>query len=169
MEEIFNRRSIRKFKIRDIEQEKVDKLIKAAMQAPSAGNQQPWEFLVINNPKLLYELLNNSPYEGMVENPSIAIVLLTNLVEARFPEYWQQDMAAATQNIMLEAVNLGLGTVWLGAAADERRTIFLKEALSLPEEIKPFSIVAVGYPDFGQENLFVDRFVSSKVKYNKYE
>ncbi len=168
MNEIFNRRSIRKYKNEPVEKEKIDRLLRAAMQAPSARNQQPWEFIVIDDRETLVELSNVSPYAKMLETAPLAIVLLANEEIMTVPDKWQQDMGAANQNLLLEAVSLDLGAVWLGIAPDVDRVEFIKQLFNLPCNIKAFSIVSIGYPEEGQANKFTDRFNSSVVKYNKY-
>jgi len=167
MESINIRRSIRKYKSTKVEKEKIEKLLKSAMQAPSAGNQQPWEFLVIENEDTLKELAGMSLYAKMVEKAPLAIVLLGNQDYMRFPENWEQDMAAAMQNLILEAVELDLGSVWLGVAPLEERMIYIKELFKLEDEILPFSIAVLGYPE-GEGNKFIERYDETRVHYEKY-
>lgn len=138
------------------------------MQAPSAGNQQPWEFIVVQDKNTLEKLSRLSPYAKPAARAPLALVLLANKEVLRFPEYWEQDMSAATQNALLEAVELGLGTVWLGVAPDKDRMDYVKELFNLPEEIKPFCVLAIGYPASGQENKFIDRYDESRVRYEKW-
>lgn len=166
MNEIFTRRSIRTFEERKVEKEKIDTLIRAIMQAPSAGNQQPWEVLVVENKEMLKKLSLMSPYSKMIEKAAVAFVLLGNEKAMRFPENWEQDMSAATQNLLLQAVELELGAVWLGVAPLKDRMSYIKEILDLPGHIKPFSVVPMGYSK--EENKFVDRFDEAKVHYESY-
>ena len=168
MENIFVRRSIRKYKNIQIEKEKIEKLLHAAMQAPSAGNQQPWEFLILENKETLGKLSKISPYATMLKEAPLAIIVLSNTEKMRFPEYWQQDLGAATQNILLEAVELGLGSVWLGVAPLKEREDFIKEMFNLPNEVTPFNIIVLGYPSEGQENKFVDRYDEVRVHFEEY-
>ena len=168
MENIFVRRSIRKYKNIQIEKEKIEKLLHAAMQAPSAGNQQPWEFLILENKETLGKLSKISPYATMLKEAPLAIIVLSNTEKMRFPEYWQQDLGAATQNILLEAVELGLGSVWLGVAPLKEREDFIKEMFNLPNEVTPFNIIVLGYPSEGQENKFVDRYDEARVHFEEY-
>lgn len=168
MENIFTRRSIRKYEEKVIEKQKIEKLLKAAMQAPSAGNQQPWEFLVIENKETLNKLSEISPYATMLKECPLAIIVLSNEEKMRFPEYWQQDLGAATQNILLEAVELGLGSVWLGVAPLKDREEFIKKIFNLPQNITPFNIIVLGYPKEPQINKFVDRYEENRVHFEKY-
>ena len=166
MKEIFNRRSIRQYLPQPVEKEKLERLLRAAMQAPSAGNQQPWEFIVIENQELLQKLALMSPYAAAIKNAPAVIVMLGNKSKMKFPENWQMDLSAAAQNILLEAVHLDLGAVWLGVAPLEERVHYVEELFKLPENIWPFGVIALGYP--AGENKFIDRYDAERVHYNKY-
>ena len=166
MEEIFTRRSIRKFEMKPVEKEKIDKILRAGMQAPSAANQQPWEFIVVEGKDALQKLSNMSLYSKPVAGSAVTLVLLGNFSGLKFPEAWQQDMGAAAENILLEATSLGLGAVWMGTNSDSSAA-FLKELYHLPDHVKPFALIAIGYPD-EQKNEFVDRYQAQKVHYGKY-
>jgi nitroreductase len=167
MREIFNRRSIRKYENRPVEKEKIDKLLHAAMQAPSSLNQQPWEFIVVENKDALNKLSLAMPHSKPVAGSAVTLVLLANSNNFKFPDDWQQDMSAAAQNILLEAVHLGLGAVWLGISSVDSAVNYVKDMYSLPDDIKPFALMAIGYPD-GQKNEFVDRYNTKKVHYEKW-
>lgn len=167
MEEIFNRRSIRKFQSRTVEEEKIDKLLRAAMQAPSAANQQPWEFIVVREKEALKKLSEVSPYSKPVAGSAVTFVLLANGNELKIPTAWEQDMGAAAENLLLEAVHLGLGGVWFGVATADAVAENVRRLFQLPDPIKPFALISVGYPD-GQENVFVDRYKAEKVHDEKW-
>lgn len=166
MEAIFNRRSIRKYEKKSVEKEKIEKLLKAAMQAPSAGNQQPWEFLVVENKETLKKISLMGPYSKMTADAPLAIVLLTNKKNMKYPQNWEQDMGAATENLLLQVVELGLGAVWLGVAPEQDRIDYIKSIFNLPENIEAFAVVPIGYP--AEEKEFVDRFDKNKVHYESY-
>jgi nitroreductase len=168
MEVIFNRRSIRKYEDRPVEQEKIEKLLRAAMQAPSAVNQQPWEFIVVQNKEKLKQIAAMGPYAKMVESAAVAIVAVANRNEYKIPTSWQQDMGAAVQNLLLEAAALELGAVWLGVATAKEHSDYIQEIFKLPDSIQPFAIIPVGYPAAGQNNIFIDRFNASKVHYEEW-
>ena len=167
MQEIFNRRSIRKFKDKPVEKEKTEKLLHAAMQAPSAGNQQPWEFIVIEDKEALKRLSTMTPYSKPAEGAAMVLMLLADFRQLRHATFWQQDMSAALENILIEAVHLELGTVWMGVATNEAAEDFLFDMYQFPDYIKPFALVAVGYPD-GQENVYTDRYKPEKVHYERW-
>ncbi len=136
------------------------------MQAPSAANQQPWEFIVVEDKDTLEKISKMSPYAGMTKDASVAIVLLGNEKRMKFPENWQQDLSAATQNLLLEAVSLDLGAVWLGVAPLNERMSYFKELFNLPEYIKPFAVVPVGHPE--TKNNFIDRYEASRVHKERF-
>lgn len=168
MKEIFNRRSIRKYEDRAVEKEKIDKILRAAMQAPSAANEQPWEFIVVENKETLKKLSAMSPYSKLVEGSAVTFVLLANSDALRIPTAWQQDLGAAAENMLLEAAYLGLGAVWLGVATADSNAEYTKKVFNLPDNIKPFALISVGYPD-NQSNEFVDRYNEAKVYYENWK
>lgn len=167
MEAIFNRRSVRKYSGEKVEEIKIEKMLRAAMQAPSAGNQQAWEFVVVRDKDMLKKLSEVSPYSKMAANADVVIAVLANEEYMRYPTYWQQDMGAATENMMLQAVTDGLGSVWIAVAPREDRIVTMREILSLPETVIPFCMVAVGYPD--QELKVADKWDENKVHYEEYK
>lgn len=163
MEEINIRRSVRKYQDRTVEGAALDAIFRAAMQAPSAGNQRPWEFYVIEDKEMLANISKVSPYASSIKNAPMAIIMLCNTDRLRFPENWEQDMSTASQNLMLEAVAQGLGSVWLGIAPLEDRMAALCRVLSLPDKYKPFSIIGIGYPLKEDANRFVDRYEADRI------
>ncbi len=166
MDVINNRRSIRKFIEQKVEEEKIDKIIRAGMQAHSANNQQAWEFVVVTDKALKDELGNIHPYVKPILSADIVIVTLINKNLLKIPACIDQDMGACNENILLEAVEQGLGAVWMAVKPDPVRIESVTKILDLPDNIEPFSLVAVGYSD--QENTFVDRYDATRVHYNKY-
>lgn len=165
MNEIYIRRSVRSYTDKFVEEEKIEQILKAGMQAPSAANQRPWEFIVVNDKELLKKLSLASPYAGCVDKAQVAIVLLVNRNGLRFPEYTDQDMGACAQNILLKTVNLGLGAVWLGIAPSKEREKAVSDIFELQENVQPFAIIPIGYPKNEGANQFIDRFDPKKVTY----
>ena len=147
--------------------EKIEKLLRAAMQAPSAANQQPWEFIVIQDKAALEKLSEVSPYSKPVATSGVTFILVANENALIVPTAWQQDMSAAAENLLLEATELDLGGVWFGVATSEVVTEAVGKLYALPSHIKPFAMIAVGYPD-GQSNVFVDRYKAEKVHFDKW-
>lgn len=169
MEAIFERRSIRKYEDRPVEKEKLEKLLRAAMQAPSAINEQPWEFMIIQNKDTLKRLSQMSLYSEPVAHAPAAILAMANSDNYKVPSAWQQDMGAAVENILLEAADLGLGAVWMGVATDEDNMNYIKDNFYLPDNIKPYALIPVGYPAQGEKNTFVDRYDPAKVHYEAWQ
>ncbi|PUU91111.1 nitroreductase family protein [Halanaerobium sp.] len=155
MEEIFERRSIRKYKSKDVEEEKIEKLLEAAVSAPSAGNEQPWHFIVIKDRKRLNHLAEIHPYAKMLKEAPLAIAVCADLSQQKHQGFWVQDCSAATQNILLEAQSLGLGSVWIGCHPAEDREKKVSNYLKVPAGFKTLSLVAVGYP--AEEKVRVNR------------
>lgn len=166
MKEIFERVSVRRYTDQPIEPEKIEALLRAGMAAPSASNQQPWEFIVIEDRQEIVKLSSISQYASSTKTAAAAIVLLGNKELFKVDCMWEQDLSAATQNILLEAVHLGLGAVWLGVSPMEDRMRFISDLYSLPENILPFAVITLGYPDNPKKPG--DRFKPERVHYGKY-
>ncbi len=162
MNEIFHRTSIRQFEDRPVEKEKIDQILKAAMQAPTAGNQQTWEFYVVENKEVLEQLSKTSPYAGCAANAPVAIVVAYR-DGGWCKEYNDIDCAIASENIWLEADSLGLGTVMLGIAPLEDRMTAVGKVLNLPEDVHAFTIFPIGYPVKVEKQQ--ERYNESKVHY----
>ncbi len=168
MNEIFTRRSVRSFLDKKVEDEKITELLKAGMQAPSAANQQCWEFIVVENREMLRSLSKYSPYSSCLAKSPLAIILLGNKNVMKFPENWEQDLGACTQNILLQGVNLGLGSVWLATFGDKTREKYIADLFNLDDNLIPYSVIALGYPKDENANRFIDRYDESKIHYEKY-
>ena len=146
--DLFARRSIRRYTEEPISDEQVTTLLQAAMAAPSAGNHRPWHFIVVTNPSARMALAELHPYGKMIAHAPVCIVPCGELALAHpsNPEYWVQDLSAATENLLLAAVGLGLGAVWCGVHPMPEREAGVREILGIPEEITPFALIAVGHP-----------------------
>ena len=167
VKELFNRRSIRKFKDLPVEKDKIDKLLRAAMQAPSALNQQPWEFIVVEDKTSLQKLSKAMPDAKPVSNSGLTLILAANSETFRYEPDWELDMSAAAQNILLEAVYLELGAVWMSISSVDTAIDYVREMYQLPAHIKPFAFIAIGYPE-NQKNQFIDRYHKEKVHYEMW-
>ena len=163
---IFSRTSVREYLDKPVEQEKIDKLMKAAMAAPSATNQQPWEFVVVTDPAVIRVLGETTPYTKPALGAPLVIVPLSRVEGLRAPDYWQQDLAAATENLLLEAVKLGLGAVWMGIAPIDERMAKVSEIIGAPDGLRPFCLISVGYPKGTVTPK--DKYDPARVHYNKY-
>lgn len=147
---IFKRTSVRQYANKPVTKKQIEMLLKAGMAAPSAKNVQPWEFIVIQKKETLLEITKFHPYASMLKEAPLAIVVCGN--NSKFSigeteELWPQDCAAVTQNILLEATDLGLGGVWLGVYPKKDIMRSITDLLILPDNIIPFSLISIGYPD----------------------
>ena len=160
MDAIFERMSIRKYEDRPVEQEKIEKLLRAAMAAPSAVNQQPWEFYVVKNHDVIVELSKASPFAACAADAPVVIVPILHK-DAKYPELANYDLSNATENILLEATTLGLGAVWLCIAPFEDRIDNVVTILHTPSRTLPFALIPVGYP--AEKRTWKDRYDPERV------
>lgn len=150
LENIMTRTSVRQYVAdKTIPRDTIELLLRAAMAAPTAVNKQPWQFIVIDNRESLDSLAQVLPYAKMLEHASIAIVPCGDLSKAfeGEPEYWIQDVSAATENLLLAAHSLGLGAVWTGVYPTKERVEAVSQRLNLPSNVIPLAVVPIGYPD----------------------
>jgi nitroreductase len=161
VEAIMTRRSIRKYTDEPIADEMMKQILSAAMAAPTAGNQQAWEFVVITDRKVLNALPDVHPYSRMLLVAPAAILVCGNLKTETKEGYYPQDCAAATQNILLAAHALGLGAVWLGVHPRQERVTGIRKLLNIPEHVVPVALVALGHP--AESHPRVDRYDEKKV------
>jgi nitroreductase len=163
---ILTRRSIRKYSNKNIPEEYFEILLKAAMYAPTARNKQPWHFIIISDREILTKLAAVNSSWRTLEDASNAIVVCgdRNLEDAE--SFIIQDCAAATQNILLAAHELGLGTVWLGVHPREERLEPLTEILQIPSHILPVSMISIGKPDEIREQP--DRYNIERIHQDKW-
>jgi nitroreductase len=147
LEAIYRRRSIRKFQDKAVEHEKILELLKAAQAAPSAVNSQPWEFVVVSEAPNLDRLREQMEY-GHYRAPVI-IVVCGSPATARNPSgetYWLQDCSAAIENILLAAVGLGLGSVWVAVYPRAEKIETVRRIVNLPDGVTPLALIYTGYP-----------------------
>ena len=163
MDEIFRRVSIRKYEDRPVEPEKVERILRAAMAAPSAVNQQPWEFYVVTDRARIRELSKCSPYAGCAAGAPVVIVPCWRTSGLPAPELAMVDLSIATEHILLEAVSQGLGGVWLAVAPFEERMKKAEETLGIGENLRAFALVPLGYP--AENRPQQDRFNESRIHY----
>lgn len=166
LEAIFTRRSIRKYKNTPIPEDDLEEVLRAAMAAPSAGNSQPWRFVVITDRALLDRIPEFHPYAAMVKTAPAAILICADLSLEKFPGNWMLDCSAAVMNLMLAARSLGLGTVWTGIYPQKDREEAFAKHFNLPENIKAHSLVPIGYPavEFKRQ----DRFKPERISANAF-
>ena len=169
LEAINTRRSIRKYKKELISDETVMDILKAADHAPSANNGKPWEFIIIRDRETLYRMSVICKHWTPLKNTNLCIVVVANLRE--YPcshiDFYIQDCAACTENLLLAAHALGLGAVWMGCCPAEERMQAIREVLEIPPSIMPFSVVPMGVPD--EKTDFRKKISSVIIHYNKYK
>lgn len=165
MKEIYSRVSIRKYKDIPVEEEKIMEILKAGMQAPSAGNQQPWEFYVVTNKEKIRELSLSHQYAGCAAGAPVVIVPVYRKTGLRFPQYAEIDLSIAQENMWLMTESLGLGGVWMGVAPMQERMDKVREILDLPEDVEAFSLYPIGYPDESKSQQ--NRYDESRIHYVK--
>ena len=161
MNPIFTRTSIRRFDSQPVEPEKITRILQAAFAAPSAANQQPWEFYVITNPDTLLHLSTISPYATPAAKAPAAIVICYKKEGIIFPPMAQIDCAIAAENILLEIEAQGLGGVMLGVAPVPERMEAVEKIIGSPAELAAFTIIPFGYP--AEKRTQPDRFEEGRI------
>ena len=161
MNAIFKRVSVRKYTDESVSEEQIEKLLRAAMAAPSSANQQPWEFYVSEDKEKMLQLAGVE--EGRVNCAKDAAVVIVPVyrVETKRAATVMLDMSCACENILLEAVELGLGAVWLSVYPREEKMLRISQLLDIPENLKPFAMICVGHPLEEKEQQ--DRFDPERI------
>lgn len=144
IETIFARRSIREYTSKPVSEKNIERLLEAAMAAPSASNRKPWHFVVVTDRHILDRLAKVHPYGKMLFEAPLCIAVCGD--KNISPRYWVQDCSAAAENLLLAATALGLGAVWLGVHPRESRVDPIRKALKIPENIVPLNLISVGHP-----------------------
>jgi len=166
MDTIFKRRSIREYTQREVTDETIEKILRAAMAAPSAGNEQPWHFVVMRDRQQLEAVTEFHEYAFMLKQAPVAIAVCPDTGLEKFEGFWVQDCSAAVQNMLLAATDLGLGSVWLGIHPVPERVEGLARLLNVPRSVVPFALVALGYP--GESRESEDRFLPERIHQEKW-
>ncbi|MCD6201931.1 MAG: nitroreductase family protein [Bacteroidales bacterium] len=143
---IQTRRSIRAFTNQPVTEENIRIILETAMMAPSAVNCQPWHFIVIRNKEAFRKIMNVHPYATMLSTAQAAILVCGDKKLQHDDGYWIMDCSAATENLLLAAHALGIGSVWIGVHPRESRKKAMRQLFNLPEHIEPLALVALGYP-----------------------
>lgn len=169
IEDIMTRTSVRSYSDRQVEKETVDTLLRAAMAAPTAGNKQPWRFVVIDDKAILQSISENFHTMTMAKDASIAVIMCGD-TQSAFPgelsDYWIQDVSAASENLLLAAHAMGLGAVWCGIYPQMDRVEQFSEMLNLPGNIIPMACICVGYPS--GETTPKDKWKPEYIHYNSW-
>jgi nitroreductase len=166
IEAILSRRSIRRYTPQPVPEAVIKQLLEAAMSAPSAGNEQPWQFVVITDRRTLDEIPGFHPYAEMVKEASVVILVCGDLRLEKYKDHWVQDCSAATQNLLLAAHAKGLGAVWVGIYPTEDRILRMQKLLGLPRHVVPLCLVPVGHP--AERVPREERYDASRVHQNRW-
>ncbi|MDR2293300.1 MAG: nitroreductase family protein [Prevotellaceae bacterium] len=164
LENIANRKSVRDYiEGKQIESEKIEKLLRAGMAAPTGKNTQPWEFIVISERTILDSLAANLPYAKMLQQATLAIIVCADTSKS---EYWYVDCAAATENILLAAEAMELGAVWTASYPYENRMSAVKKVTQHPDNIQSLCVIPIGYPSMKESPK--DKWKPEKIHKEKW-
>jgi nitroreductase len=166
LEAIFTRRSVRSFTQEPISENDLEDLLRAGMQAPSARNEQPWHFIVVNDPEKLHAVPEFHAHAKMVLEAPMAILVCSDRKLESKRAAWLQDCSAAAENILLAAHAKGLGGVWIGIFPDSERVSGMQELLAMPNDVRPVALIAVGHPAEHPEPI--NRYDSGRIHWNQW-
>lgn len=163
LENIFARKSVRKYLAKPVEEDKVRLLLKAGMAAPSGKDTRPWELVVVNDRATLDSMAAALPYAKMLKEAPMAIVVCADTTKS---SYWYVDCSALAQNILLAAEAMGLGAVWTATYPYDDRMEVVKQAIAHPDHVRTLCVIPVGYPAMPHSPK--DKWDESKVHINKW-
>lgn len=169
MDEIMLRRSTRKYQDKAVEPEKLERILRAAMQSPTGRNSQEWEFIVVTDPETRKAVSELGPVSAFAADAPLQIAVCANMDKA-WPggNYgsWPGNLGAACQTMLIQIEREGLGACWIGVYPYADRMENLRRTLEIPENVTPFAVLAIGYKQF--EKKFDDRFDPEKIHWGKY-
>lgn len=166
-EAIHTRRSIRKYQDKEISDDLIEKILSAAMMAPSAGDERPWQFILVTDPDQKERITTVHPYVGMITKAPLGILICGDLKKEKFEGFWPQDCSAAMQNLLLAAHAEGLGAVWTGIYPIADRVEKFRNIFRLPDHIVPFGLAVLGWTK--QKTAPKDRFAKDRVHHNIWQ
>lgn len=168
LDNIHARKSVRQFTSEEVSENQIEVMLRAAMAAPSAVNQQPWRFIVVTGRERLDNLSEGLPYAKMLKQATLAIVVCgeTTWRNGQDNPYWSQDCSAATQNLLLAAESLGLGAVWTAVYPDRDRVEWVTTTLEIPNGVLPLCVVPIGYPAGDTQPR--DKWKPENIHYDKW-
>lgn len=166
MEAIYTRRSVRKYQNKPVPPELIEEAVKAAMFAPSARNQQPWDFIIVDKKELLDEVPSFSPHAGMSKGAAAGVLICFNKEYETAEGFFPQDLGAAAQTLLLALHAEGLGAVWTGVYPRDDRVAGFVKMFSLPANVIPYAFIIIGYPEEAPGKA--DRYKKERVHYNKW-
>lgn len=163
---IFSRRSIRAFTDKKIDEQTLETLLKAGMYAPSAMNTQPWHFIVVRDKETMNKVMKVHPYSKMLKTADVLLVVCSSQINDAQKKFFTQDLGACTENILLAAKSLGIGSCWLGVYPNDDVVCKIAQIFDTPNDIVPFGLIALGYPD--EEKSDPNRFDKSRIHNEKW-
>ncbi|MCE5296578.1 MAG: nitroreductase family protein [Euryarchaeota archaeon] len=166
MDALLQRRSIRRYTKAAVNEDDVFYILRAAMSAPSAGNERPWHFVTIKDRASLDRIMSFQPHSQMLKEAPMAILVCGDESLEKYEGFWPQDCAAAMENMLLAACSKGLGSVWLGIYPVQERMDSMREHMGLPPNVMPFALMALGHPN--EEKPVNNRFDASRVHEEKW-
>ncbi len=166
IDKIITRRSIRRYTGEKIPAETINEIIRAAMYAPSAVNRQPWQFIVIDNQEIREEITKIHPHASFLADASHGILVCGDVDKEHAPGYHHADCGAATQNILLAAHSLGIGSCWIGIYPKRERQELFSKLFALPDHVSPYSLVSLGYPH--EEKKLPERYKTDRIHFNRW-
>lgn len=164
MASLFACDAVTEFSEQEVSRKIIKAVVKDAMNAPSAGNQCPWEFYFVTDPETKEKLANCARVASPAALAPVVIVLCYQK-RTKHPAYTMQDMATCANNMMLSANSYGLGAYWAGIAPKEYRMDQVSNVLTLPRHLQPFSIMCLGYPASGEIPKKQNRFDPAKLHF----
>ena len=169
LENIMTRSSVRSYSDRPVSAGQIDTLLRAAMAAPTAGNKQPWRFIVVDKRELLDSISANFNSMTMAKDAQLAVIMCGEPA-ATFPGegegYWIQDVSAASENLLLAAHAMGLGAVWCGIYPISERVSKFSSLFTIPDNIVPMACICIGYPEGDPKPK--DKWDPQNVRYNRW-
>jgi nitroreductase len=163
---IMTRRSVRKYTSEKIRESDLEIILRAGMQAPSAGNERPWHFLLITERKILDGIPKVHQYAEMLREAQAAILVCCDLDLQTHKGYWPEECGACMENMLLASHSLGLGSVWVGVYPNEQRVEALRHMFNMPETVVPFAIMPIGHP--AERKPREDRYEAARIHKNKW-
>ncbi|MFP4362816.1 MAG: nitroreductase family protein [Spirochaetia bacterium] len=163
---VISRRSIREFTEEPVPADLIQRLMRGAMQAPSAGNEQPWQFVIITERQKLLELHTLLRFEKALQTTPCAILICGDTAFETHKGFLPQDCAAAAQNILICAHSFGLGAVWIGIHPSSEKEKGIQSLFEIPESVIPVSLVVLGYP--AEKKAPIDRYDANRLHHNSW-
>ena len=163
---IYDRRSIRNYLDKSVNQDLVQEVLRAGMFAPSGYNRQPWHFVIFDDKLQIQKIKEMHPYASSLATAPVCIMVCGDTEKELAPGFYQVDCSAAIENMLLAAKALGLDTCWMGIYPWEDLMESFAKTYSLPTHIKPFALISLGYAASKIERP--NRVDETKVHYNKW-